>query len=168
MARQHEFSATDIDGEDHVYLVLPHPAGEGLLILSELMAIGSRGLKGALGAVKFDAIATAADKGDVSVLDGLDIDEEMIGAAIGAVIQAIGQRDVLSLVKRLLKYTYRDNRMITDVGIDVPYAANYGELRNVLVEATKFNFKSFFGGLGRAGVLHKLLAAAPVKGSVPE
>lgn len=164
--RQHEFTASDVHSETHKYETLPHPAGEGLALLSELMAIGSSGLKGALGAMRFDAVAAAAQKGDTSMLDGIDIDEAMLGAAIGQVMQALGQRDVIDLCKRLLTYTSRDgkpmqgsklsNAAATAYSFDAVYAANYGELRTALVEVCRFNFASFFGGLGRVGVLRKL------------
>jgi len=164
MARTHEFQSVDIEGKDHSIVVYPHPAGEGLSLLSELMAIGARGLRGALGAVQFDDLSKGVASGDVSNLDA-QIDEGMLGVAIGEVMQAIGERDVLALAKRLLGYTLRDGVGMRGGKIDgsgsgwsfdAEFAANYGELRHVLVEVCKFNFSSFFGGLGGVGVLRKL------------
>ena len=169
MARTHEFRGSDVEGAEHTYTVFPHPAGEGLQILSELMAIGARGLRGALGAVHFDDLAKGVASGDVGGLDA-QIDETMLGVAIGEVMQAIGERDVLALAKRLLAYTQRDGVGMrggkVDGGgsgwaFDAVYAANYGELRSALVEVCRFNFGSFFGGLGGVGVLRKL-AQTPI------
>jgi hypothetical protein len=170
MSRQHEWTAKDSDGNHQDYVALPHPAGEGLKLLAELMAIGSRGLRGALGSMKFDALSKAAGDGDVSGLDGLDIDEAMLGAAVGEVMQALGERDVLELCRRLLAYTtrgglaMRGGRMPSGAesfSFDVAYSANYGELRTALTEVARYNFGSFFGGLGGRGVLRKLAEVAP-------
>jgi len=169
MGRTHEFRCSDIEGTQHTYTVYPHPAGEGLQLLSELMAIGARGLRGALGAVQFDELSKGVASGNVGNLDA-QIDEGMLGVAIGEVMQAIGERDALALAKRLLGYTVRDGSGMRGGKVDgasagwafdAIYAANYGELRTALVEVCRFNFSSFFGGLGGVGVLRKL-AQTPI------
>jgi hypothetical protein len=173
MALNGEFTITDVDGNVHAYTVHPHPTGEGLALLSELMAIASKGLHGAVGSMSFSKMSKAAAKGDVSALEAVDIDEGMLGAAVASVITELHTSDAEAIAKRLLAYTYRDSRPMAGTAganglpasedgpfsFDRAFARNYGELRSILVSIARYNFASFFVGLGKGGAMLKLMQA---------
>jgi len=125
-------------GQPHGYLIVPHPASEGLRLASRLFAL--------IGA-PFGRIVDA-------VVAGGEDAEFNIGGASGELAQAVLSADLPQLVKDLLRHVSRDG---VDLGnavmIDVAYSANYGELAEALAEVVEVNgFVRFFSRLGkRAG-----------------
>ena len=60
----------------------------------------------------------------------------------------LGEKEILTMVKRLIKDLAVDNK---DISFDDYFASNYGELVQLIGFALKENFSSFFEGLGILG-----------------
>jgi hypothetical protein len=131
----HQFELLDARGQPHQYLVTEHPAGEGMAVMFELLAVGaptvlglagaalkSEELLGAVLAALSDDTAELATSELGKMLAGLDL--AAAGAELG---RALGTGKAPELTRRILSRTIRDGQPVAKV-LDLAYQANYGEL----------------------------------------
>ena len=133
-----KLSLLDDLGQSHAYLVLPHPAAEGMKLASRLFA-----LVGSPFGKLLDSLTSGSEE--------VEID---FGGISGELAQAVLSADLPQMVRDLLRHTHRDGVDLADpVMIDVAYSANYGELAEALAEVVEANgFVRFFSRLAkRAG-----------------
>ena len=124
------FVVRDVDGAPHTYQLTFHPAGEGQVLMFELMAMlappGS-----ALGAMLADGSAG----GSAFDVDLATIDWTAAGREIQAVLAS---KATPELTRPLLAYAVRDNVPVSAV-FDRVYRANYGEMLGALWEVIRAN-----------------------------
>lgn len=91
-----------------------------------------------------------------------DLDMNVIGEAIGALVGQLDADDVVDLARELLATTQiiADGKY-RDVNFDLDFAGNYGSLLKLLQKVVEFQFASFFAG-GLAGVKDMLRQASPI------
>lgn len=133
-----KLSLLDDLGQSHAYLVLPHPAAEGLKLASRLFA-----LVGSPFGKLLDSLTSGSEETEID-----------FGGISGELAQAVLSADLPQLVRDLLRHTHRDGVDLAEpVMIDVAYSANYGELAEALAEVVEVNgFVRFFSRLAkRAG-----------------
>lgn len=135
----HDFNLSAADGEQHSYLVTAHPAGEGMGIMYELLALGTPAMMTLAGAaMKSRAILAAVFgafggkfDGDapVKVEDIADLQRMLVDIDLAAVGQEIGRSlatgKAPDLTKRILSRVLRDGKPLN---IDLAYKANYAEM----------------------------------------
>ena len=150
MARPKEVTIRDDEGQEHQYVIGIIPGDDGLVLLGELGAICGDSVGEILGAVASWA-GSGEDGGD---MDG-DLDGALLGQAVGGLLRRVHEKGVLKLARRLLEHVTRDGKSFysgaAGDGVTLSFAAtfkaNYGELREVLTEVLKLNYRSFFTGL---------------------
>jgi len=102
------FDVDDYDGNNHAYEMTLIPAGEGMQMSYELMAI----LAGPLAAL------SSQDEGQEAAL------ADLLGPALGAVEPA----KLTDLSKKLLATVTRDGKPMKGHALDVSYRGNYTEM----------------------------------------
>jgi hypothetical protein len=117
-------------GQPQTYLILPHPASEGLRLATRLFAL--------IGAPIGKLLESVADKGLDTNID--------LGSVVSELAQAIVAEDAPALVKDLFKYTHRNGVDLSNQAmLDSAFQANYGELAEALAKIIEVNgFIRFF------------------------
>lgn len=156
----HQFQLADRDGNHHQYIVMEHPAGEGMGIMYELMGLGAPAILGlaaaALKSEKVLAMVSAAlaggEDGEVTGADVADLvrlvselDLGSVGTELGRVL-ATGRAP--ELTRQILSRTHRDGKPLSTT-LDIAYQANYGELIAATWKVCQIN--RFFPGLSTSG-----------------
>lgn len=122
------------------------PATKGLETFTAIMRIVGEPMGNAAGGVS-------------QTTQGVDLKSEAIGAAVGTLVDRMADPSTLQIVKTLLEDAQVEKMPGTFVPIEfeLHWAANYGELVELLAFAIEVNFASF---LGASAALKKWAAAA--------
>lgn len=156
----HQFVLADRDGHPHQYIVMEHPAGEGMAIMYALLGLGAPTVLGLAGAAMRsekilaavvqalggddDGEATGADTAElVRMLSELDLGS--VGAELG---RALATGRAPELTRQVLSRTHRDGQPLAR-DFDLAYQANYGELLAAVWKVCQIN--RFFPGLSTSG-----------------
>lgn len=147
----HQFELTDALGRSHSYLVMEHPAGEGMALMYELLGLGAPGVLALAGAALKSqemaasiAGALAGEGGGVSAADVADLgrmladlDLEKLG---GEIAKALGTGRAPALTRKLLARTHRNGKSLSDdLTFGQAYQANYAELLQAVWRVCSIN-----------------------------
>jgi hypothetical protein len=144
----HQFQLVDARGDAHDYVLTEHPAGEGMGVMYELLALGvpsTIGLLGAalqsrdlLGAV-LDAVGggTLAFGADELAKVFAEVDFSKVGPEIG---RALGSGKAPALTRQIVSHAIRDGkRLRDDAAFGQAFQANYGELLKLVWKVCSIN-----------------------------
>lgn len=116
MRPEKTFSLKDRDGDEHRYTVTLHPAEEATELLLQIVEL----------------VGEALDRGTMA---------ERLIRATQAVVRAGG----VTFVRKLLRYTRRDDHALSDAGtFNQSYAGNQAEMALALAEVVRENWGDFF------------------------
>lgn len=114
---------------DATYSVTRFPARRALALGARLMRAVAPGIATALGSLK--------GSGE-SILDG-DLDFDILGLAVQRLLEGLDSAGTVDLVMALLAGTQRNDKPLTPELFDDVYAANFGELGQVLAFVIEVN-----------------------------
>lgn len=142
----HEFSLTGADGKSHAYVVTEHPAGEGMAIMYDLLALGAPSLLTLAGAaLKSEdlvrAVLSALGDGSAEIGAaefGTMVSELDLAGAAAEVGRALGTGRAPDLTRKVLARTFRDGQPLTRA-FDLAYQANYQELLMAVWKVCQIN-----------------------------
>jgi hypothetical protein len=143
----HTFQLPDASGDLHQYLVIEHPAGEGMAVMYELLAMGSPTvLSLAAAALKSEDLirsVVGAVSGDEAGLEMAELGKMLAGldlSSVGPAIErALGTGKAPELTRQVLAHTFRDGKPLKGTGLDLAYQANYGELLQAVWRVCSIN-----------------------------
>jgi hypothetical protein len=166
----HTFQLADARGASHDYLVMEHPAGEGMAIMYELLALGAPTVLGlASAALRSEELLRAiveALSGDAPALGASDLGKMLAGldlAGIGPEIErALGTGRAPSLTRKVLAHAFRDGKPLAGTGLDLAYQANYAELLTAVWKVCSIN--RFFPVPSTSSMSSAATVQAPIEG----
>ena len=141
-------SITDDYGDVHQYLLIQHPAEEGINLLPVVLRV-----LGQAGGPLLDVLvkAGALKDGEFDVLEA-DIDGVQAGHALTQLADEFVRAGGADFCKQLLKYTVRDDKDVAACFTSA-YQGNYGELAQAVWFALDANFgPSLRARLGKGSI----------------
>ena len=123
----------DDDQKPHDYLVIAHPAAEGLRLATQLFALIGPSLGKLVDGLK--------GKGGDVLAEDLDV-----GELVAEVASGVAEADVPKLAQNLMRHCVRDKVSLdSEASFNQAYSANYGELTDALAAVVEVNgFLRFF------------------------
>jgi hypothetical protein len=144
----HSFQLTDAQGKSHNYVVVEHPAGEGMEIMYQLLSLGSPTVLGLVGAALnstdlLGAVGRALRGGDSGIADKAALGRQLAGldlASVGIEVgKALGAGTAPSLTRQVLSRVHRDTHKLDPATFDRAFQANYWELLQLLWRVIAIN-----------------------------
>jgi hypothetical protein len=127
------------------YTITQFTTSKGLKYLKQITKI----LAPSFAALSEGAEATNMDI-HAAIQDGT-VQTESFSKAVNLLVENMDKEDVVELIKNLVNGVRKNNK---DINFEMDFAANYGELSQLLIEVCKYNYSSVFqnGGLGFAAL----------------
>lgn len=163
--RPFDKTIADIDGKEHHYQCIQHPAEEGIPLGLSLIQIASvslgqliasqrasqSGMGTGVGGSQVSPVKPNGEASDPSQ----DLDAELLGKSLDTMVSAIVAAGSVTMMKKLFKNTIRDGKKFTSnaVGlgdawsINEAFTGNYQEMMKALYFVLESNFSNLFDGL---------------------